>query len=853
MIENSIVAWLGFGCLVALASWTGLQVSRALLWKEAVYRVRIPLAFGLALAPFLAGFAVMVPMVVLRGASHGSHVAVACGLLIVAGVFAKALARPQGKLLCLSEKGFGVYLLGGYLLLWLLMLGVNAVFLPLLQNDALEYATVGRILFESRDLLSYPAIRPETTSSGFYGPWTHPPLYVALIYLSYVIQGHANEPGLMRLIAPWFLATAVCALIALGRLASRQIGLISGILLISTPLLFLGADSALIDALPVSGMVLLLVALVGLQAQQPRYSLTVGAVVGVVLWTHSQAILFIPLMAAVLLFQNGLLRWRSALSSVSLATGATMLVGGGYYVRNYFLFGSPISDNPAVFALEKLDWNAYFSYARGLDHWVAKVQYGIFKGWFSFEAYGLLFWFGTAGFVFLLATTPFERLKSFILNGTEKQKDVTQLYTACGVVIASYFVAVVLSVAVGIDLMVRNERYLLIVTPILGIGGAYGISQIGSFCLRLIRSATSPAISRDVAFGGIFTACVFLLFQWFLFGFYYRWHYQILLLNNISNEEKLLISNGGWFNYILSKWPNICAVRVASTQSPGVSTILALRPADMFYADNKKKMLSYLDPSLNSFYKSNDLKSGIAALRDLGVRYVLLPDYFLPPVYNSQLMEILGNPCLSKLVYSNGTSQLYELSDSGLKAGETKVFDPGVIPWTRTTLLRLGGRKATAAIGLSAEPMLQAESTAYQPLFHRDYSTLLSTGKGKGLSFNRDDNLIEISCGEHLLSVDVEGEGYVSIWAQIFDDRGIPEQRNSISGKDPIRIGDFSLTPQRSRLNFKRRILISDKSKFIRLGIEHNGKSHMKINRVSLLKLAPDYTNSTSKNIKKPM
>jgi hypothetical protein len=516
-------------------------------------------------------------------------------------------------------------------------------------------------------------------------------------------------------------------------------------------------------------------------------------------------------------------------------------------VRNYFLFGSPISDNPAVFALEKLDWNAYFSYGRGLDHWVAKLQYGIFKGWFSFEAYGLLFWFGAAGFVLLLATTPFKRLRSFILSGDRQQEDAAQLYMACGVVIASYSLGVVLSVAIGVDLMIRNERYLLVLTPILSIGGAYGISQIGSFCLKLIRSATSPAISRGVALVGLLLACVFFLLQWLAFGVYYRWREPISVLAEANDKNSESISDVGWFSYYLQKWPNISSVRAASSLVPEGSMILAVRPADMYYAD--RKMLSYLDPSLLSFYNADDAESALAALRELGVLYVQVPDYFLPPVYNSQLMTILGNPHLSKLIYNNGASQLYKFSDSGLEAGETKVLDPGVTPWTRTTQLRFGGRKATAAIGLSAGPMLQAESAADQPLFHRDYSTLLSTGDAKGLGWQSNSDCIEVTPGEHLLSVEVEGEGYVIFWVHEFDEVGRAIKRDSVDNEVSLRVGDLSLATERSAINFKRRIVFSDESKYVRLGIEHVGKSHIKINRVYLSKLIPDSTEATSKKV----
>jgi len=759
MLEDSALEWLGFGCLVALASWTGLQVSRALLWKEAVYRVRIPLAFGLALAPFLAGFAVMVPMVVLRGASHASHVAVAFGLLIVAGVLAKALARPQGKLLCLSGKGFGVYLLGGYLLLWILMLGVNAVFLPLLQNDALEYATVGRILFESRDLLSYPAIHPETTSSGFYGPWTHPPLYVALIYLSYVIQGHAHEPGLMRLIAPWFLVTAVCALIALGTLASRRIGLISGILLISTPLLFLGADSALIDALPVSGMVLLLVALVGLQAQQPRYSLTVGAVVGVVLWTHSQAILFIPLMAAVLIFQNGLLRWRSALSSVALATGAALLVGGGYYVRNYFLFGSPISDNPAVFALEKLDWNAYFSYGRGLDHWVAKLQYGIFKGWFSFEAYGLLFWFGAAGFV-LVATKWAPQTKTLIGHGICNLNIREQIYAVCFVLFVIYMAGVVASVLLGSDLMIRNERYQLVSSPLAAVAGGAFLDSLLYYSKSKISAPSSGTLVRNLCL-----LPIVFLFLYFAALFtipltLYRHAHAFL---DQDPGSGLPDQNESTWTSLSNASPAIALQRIIAHSVRMSDTVLSLKPSDMFYGN--KRMISYLDPRLLSFYDTSDADSGARLLRDLGITHIHVGDSWIPPYYNSVLTDIISNPTYTTLLAEKGPHKLFILKSQSSGTENVQAIanlSPSDTQWDQQIKISLGGRKALASVPIAPRLFGGGVSVCRFPLFSRNMSRSLIYPSSQASPVESMAPLA-LKPGEYIASFKLRGCGFVRI------------------------------------------------------------------------------------------
>jgi len=839
MNESSVVAWLGYGCLVAISSWTGLQASRMLDWKEEALRVRIPLAFGLALAPFLAGFAVMLPMTFLRGASHGSHVAVACGLLVVSGLLAKGLGLPQGKTLAGFKAGVGVYLLGGYLLLWLLMLAVNAVFLPLLQNDALEYATVGRILFESRDLLSYPAIQPETTSSGFYGPWTHPPLYVALIYLSYIIQGHAHEPGLMRLIAPWFLVTAVYALIALGRLASRQIGLLSGILFISTPILFLGADSALIDALPVSGMVLLLVALVGLQAKQPRYSLTVGAVVGVVLWTHSQAILFIPLMVAGLFIQGGLWKWRLTFVSVAWATGAALLVGGGYYLKNYFLWGSLISDNPAVLAIDASGWQTYFSYARGLDHFFAKMQYGLFKGWVCFEAYGPLFWLGIGGLTAFLYSLPKANLKEVVFQGAAPEAGFLQLQWFCFVSFATYFLGTAASMLIGSDLMIKNERYLLVMAPAMSIFGSLLVEKGARVAWRKITSSKRETVMKDLSFLSLVAATVVGLIIWFGVSVYYRWQYLPLFFYSEKNTQETLISSKKflWFHHILSFYPNTALAQAyAQTFSQG-KLILGLRPADLFYSGQKMK--SYLDPSLIAFYLKKDFEEAIEELKMQKILYVQMPDYLFPNVSRTSLHQILADPRHSELVYHNHGYQIYKIAQQERQFTDILDLSPGQVPWTKTCRLRWGGKKALGIFHFFVRPHFGGKSSARFPFFCRDYSTLLATGVGGGLGYNSKMELPRISGdSEYRLLLKIKGNGYVTVWIQEFGEHGNPPAAKSALQGKPVRLGDLVLAPGQSEENFRRRFRTLSSTSYVRIGVEHHGMSFVQVDKVALEKIA---------------
>jgi hypothetical protein len=206
MIEAELFSWAAFLLIFALSSFAGISLTRFMPWSENAIRHRFNIATGLALAPFLAGISTILILLLLPGATLQFHL-LGVYLILSMGCL-PSIIRPRSRQPKIKLQQVNLYddlILKIILLLWVFLLITNAIFFPLVQNDALEYATVGRELFISRSLDIYPLISPQTNASGFFGPWTHPPLYVSLIYLFSLLQGHADEPGLMRLISPWFL------------------------------------------------------------------------------------------------------------------------------------------------------------------------------------------------------------------------------------------------------------------------------------------------------------------------------------------------------------------------------------------------------------------------------------------------------------------------------------------------------------------------------------------------------------------------------------------------------------------------------------------------------------------------
>jgi 4-amino-4-deoxy-L-arabinose transferase-like glycosyltransferase len=217
---------------------------------------------------------------------------------------------------------------------------------PLMQNDPLEYATLGRALFEARDLSIYPLVNTAQDASGFFGPWTHPPLYVSMIYTAFVLQDSTEFPGLMRAISPWFALCSAGLIYALGNTVNRRTGLFAAAFFFAAPLFFLGASASVIDTLPVLSMLLIVSCCYGTTARPTVAGAIVGVALGLALWTHSQAILFLPLTLVALVLAHGFAQWRPIMIQYGVVLLVAAAIAWWPYWHNIQVFGALISDEP---------------------------------------------------------------------------------------------------------------------------------------------------------------------------------------------------------------------------------------------------------------------------------------------------------------------------------------------------------------------------------------------------------------------------------------------------------------------------------------------------------------------------
>lgn len=794
---------------------------------------------GIATAPYLLGLAGIAALTILPGSNQSIHLAVILTILGIPIFYVRSFISRQIAYLREDRRStealsfsFDERLIMALIAAVATALCVDALVMPTVQNDALEYLMVGRHLFESRTLASYPILDGEIANSGFYAPWTHPPLFVAMIYVFNLVQGTADAPGVAKLVAPWFLLSSSGLIYVFGRMRNRRTGLLAALFVLSTPLLYMGAGSGLIDALPVSGAAMVLVALVfflkSSSENEKLSAMVLGIALGLSLWTHSQAVLLLVLVGLIVVLSE-VLKGRTPFSGTLMLRLLIVFFVAGIlavwpYAKNVRLFSSPISDNPLVFAMPELNWAEYFRMTRGIETLREKIQYGFFKGWFFPEAYSFIFWLMLPGLGFVLyhlVRNP---------RGSGGRATWESIVWVAGLTIATYMAIVAVSIVIGIDLMIKNERYLLILIPSCAVLAAWVLDAAGGIAQR--RQSANVWL-RCLA--GIFLLGTTLAFT----------YQSYTVLTHKSRTFQVGFSN--WSSSIDEKlryWPPFHAMRFLAESEliPQNALVLSMKPADMYYS--KHKMVSYLDPRLLEFYREKSDAAALKMLEAIGITHVHVPDYDIPPMYNSRLRKILASVEKADLLHSAGGHQIYRLKPSAeenspsLSRHAELGFDQ--VPWTISYVSFVLGRSSIFSRSSPSQPYSVSgpSQPGLEPMFGELHTVLVSGTDGE----IKGDTSVEAET-EYLLELNMHGKPHVSVYLyQVNKDGKVlypfelnsMRDRVSLGWKHRVTDGPLSLSEGRE---FSHRFRTLPDVGLIRIAISYRGTERISLERANVFRV----------------
>lgn len=586
-----------------------------------------PIVLALLLAvPYSVGFASssvgVIALVVIF--------AIACGILGRNELRGLLREMSVANLLPRAPSTLILLFVGGLLALVLL----QALTMPLMENDSIEYLAVAKHIFERGSLSAYPLT--EANGQGLYMPASHPPAYHLLLIWGFAWFGTMDFIH-VRLLAVFVLA-AFAMLFAYGlRDGPRGSVLVAMALLLCTPLFVSMVVSYHVDSirmLAFLGAALSVARLI--QRPTGRTALVTGFGIALAAFAHSIGVLAIAFggLAWILLGPKG--RFTDLRTPLIIGT-VVVLVGGWHYLKNILIFGVPLHDTLPIWEMPEIDFATELRYRRDLFVLSDRLIFGVFRGFSELPLFGLLFWLTLGAFWF--AWTRWER--------------VPTTARVAIVWIGGYFTVALVMAMLGSELVIKNARYTMTIVPL----AVLIVAPLIALVMVRLRWNT-----------WLVFALILLLPGWMLIQSMWRVSHFAARMDIYTIGERAPIHRSN------NRFPGAAAFRYLERNlKPGEKTFV-FRQAD-FTLYGTGTWLDNFDERLKEFYRLDDVDAGVAWLRAQGVRYLLLPWYFFPTVSQTIVDDIIGDEQRTELVITARGYSLYRLRDNEAAASCIPVPD----------------------------------------------------------------------------------------------------------------------------------------------------------------------------------
>jgi hypothetical protein len=600
----------------------------------------------------------------------------------------------------------------------------QALTMPVMENDSVEYLAVSREIFRAGTLDVYPLTK--STPSGMYGPSSHPPALHMLLIWGYSWFGVENFMPSRALAA--FCVVGMISLLAAGLFRHGMLAIAGAVaIVLSTPAYVLLLVGYHVDGLRIMAVAGVIVAMARVIATPDvRTGVLAGIWLGCAAFSHSIGVLSWFLAALCWLVLGPPLRFRSLGVPLVIAAVAVM-IGGAQYVKNIIIFGVPLHDHVPLLDLPVLRFHEDLAFMRGLGSLQDRLLAGPLFGFINPNLFGLSYWMGAVCLVIVLASW-------------KSMATITKVAVLWLLLILSLALA---GAVFNIILLIKNARYLPF-TAIPAIAILFG-SVLGQILQALYAlPGLVPAASIISRARGILTSTARALRKAFVATLSFIRRMGRLALQGVSalvlagaavvafllKKPQILVrakltseKGASAITSLPSRWPSIIGGAVLAALIGGTAFLASMwtieqstarlklfggqtdifregervvyrRPGSNFYA---ARIFSYLEKSsgtnertltfyqpgtaiygsglwidqysdeLIPFYQLDRLDAAHAWLRDRNVRYVFVPSFYLSTYSRSITERLMADERFSELVINDKGWQLFRLRDKPLQ------------------------------------------------------------------------------------------------------------------------------------------------------------------------------------------
>ena len=712
----------------------------------------------------------------------GFYLAASLGIWFVAGFVGRRALRADirhFKSIFARQGGGGenrwtwicLFLAFGSGLVWI---GWVNMWVPPYANDPLEYLTVSRLIAGKLALTGvYPAIDTSVTS-GFYGPWTHPPGFVLLMSWVQMLQGDAVAAGAVKFINVYFLAAGAMIVFVYAGGSRRFRGAAAAALYTMTPLLIGETFEHHVDVVRVAAWTAAFLAVTS-WARRPALasSLALGLLFGLGNFVHSIGLVALPIFAVLaLIVGTGPLSSRIAhILAAAIAALAVILPD---LVANFRAYGRLIGDRNELWDFAPLMVTEHLRYARGITTPFEIVTQGIMAPFMRFSLFGSAPWLMLA-FCMAFAIMRFPTRLTAVWQLARRAMRPT-VFSVSALVWLGFFGITVLSVLAGSELIIKNARYALTTiafSSILAIDagdllfrtyqrrrrrGKLADMQPGAPAgRRLIRLRKLSAgllrglpVTAATLLGVAFLTTVSL---------------QSAKSLGYANIDILTAGQSDQVKSGLTDQPQLRMIaRLNRKLADGGWTpsgkVLSFRVGDVAYYGHFG-YVSYIDPAVLPAFKAGSAGEAGEVLARLGVSHIAVPPYSMPEIHNSAIGALLSDPQAARILDSDDGYVLYEL----LKNADPPAMEPVAgglqISVTDAQMSESAQLRAQSASGATLQNGANAD---LPPVEQADAVDI-----GSYARWSAAENAFFIGApmttknGEHVFSARMSGSGFVRI------------------------------------------------------------------------------------------